>query len=220
MRTLLPRFLLFLIPLCAASGAHAQIEQLTMNFTEVEFSYQPGAQASIPFGIDLMIAPDDTAVIKLPGRPRATDVTLKRGVIGSELAEFEFLVFDTDTTKRSEEALGKLSLDARSDAVRAGLGIDLVSATDTAGAPGTLQITQLFMAPLGQLNLQWQPVDGVRLAGEPASQFNRPQAGQPLIAMIDLPEPGSSVEHTLRVIRADALDRWESTLQIRIHRAQ
>ena len=193
--------------------APAQVgESYSLNFEKVTFRYSDTSGAGVPFGFDLTVDGSDGVVV---GRivpiklfPRATDVTLKRGIVSNDDGAL-VSTSEADVEQRMDAAcrqLGKLRIDAPLDqrafepsfrgGVRVAVGdvddddssfVRVTAADAAAGVRRDGVIVKIDAAP------------GQQLIGSPRELFNRPGPGEPLIGTIPLPAVGEAFEVELEV---------------------
>lgn len=172
-----------------ASTAIAQampMESLSLNFTKITFVYrEQKPDAGLPFHLELTRTPAG-GVEAIAKMHKATDVTLKRGVIGSAS-----MPGSLELAVQSRTPAGDVDGDGLADIITgAGAGGGPhVKALDGTTDSGQRTSHLALSLPPGELpaagfELRFQPLDGARVSGFPAHLFNRPAPGEPLVGLI------------------------------------
>lgn len=203
-----PAFVLCLGVLLAAPATSAQIEEVSFNYGRIVWQYHAAdattATDPMPFGLDLALAPDGSSSAVLRTW-KATDVTLKRGIIGAaapatgDLLEFEL-----------RPRGGMIAGDGRAYVVVGTGGGGHVRVFDGSTAQGEPTAHLELSTPAdaaaagGPLSLRVQPAPGVRLIGMPASLFNRPAAGEPLVGLFPAALAGEGKKVKIDFVKTSA----------------
>jgi hypothetical protein len=173
------------------------IESLSLNFERVAFDYVPMSDAALPFGLEITIHGDDRVELRLPGVAGASDVTLKRGIVGAASAD-DHLEFSYRSRPLQSPEIGRLGMHVI-DAGR--IDVEVLDAV-ASGAPvgsDTLRF-QLQRRDLGdRIELTFVGREGQILTGSPAAVFGPRGTGKTIAAVLLAPPAGSEIELMLRV---------------------
>lgn len=203
---------LFLLCLLAAP-ASAQTESISMNFGKIEMSLAPSNGADLLLELDLTLEADGSVSARIPGIHKVSNVTLKRGVIGSEPPStwLSFLAIGGSDPEWTEP-LGQVLLELpESDAE---YHIDLPPLL----GDGSVRFVASNANPGSHVQLRFDPVRGGSLVGSPARLFNRPGPDAPLVAQVPVPNRGQSIDVLLTV--TDPVQRTAAPgtkVRVRIH---
>jgi hypothetical protein len=192
-----------------AVEAQVPIHRMSLNFTQIQIEYTPKRDA-VPFGIDLTLHADGLLSGQLSRLWKATDVTLKRGIVGQVGEDARVVLTGTVAVDApgGGAALGRLVVDlsgALSDASRAGDAVTFAlppwtkPAADEADDLGALMTFVMpdGAAELAQFHLRFEARPGEQLVGRPAALFNTPGPGEPLIARLPQLAPGEALDLVL-----------------------
>ncbi len=198
--------------LTTAHGAWAAPHEImTINFEEIKIEYRSSASNQSPFALDI--------VVDAQGQPSATfrpiriyHVTLKRGIVASdELPSFTEMTFALNDPQLGESAWGELMT-----LVPHGNPTGPRAQTLSKFGTGTLVLNTTNTYVGDRIELQFRPRAGTTLFGQPTQWFNRPRAGEELIAHVPVPAAGGTMTSTLQV----STGRQSFTLPITITRAE
>lgn len=178
-----------------SAAVSAQVERISLQLGDIGLGHVPAPAGAVPLQLDLKVAVDGDVTLRIPGVHKVSDVTLKRGVVGSEppSAWLSFVGAGEDG-QGDELAIGEFlfALPGRGSAAAQ---IELPSGSNDEEAV-------VFVAdahPGTVIRLRFDPAPGRRLFGSPAALFMPAMVDAPLIAEIPMPPPGQAAEVLLMI---------------------
>jgi hypothetical protein len=178
------------------------LERVSFTLGDLRIDYLPVVEGQIPLGIELVFASDGSVEAVLPGLRKATDVTLKRGVIGSASPDPDpaaWLDFSYEQRLPVPMVLGRLSVEGLADAR---IEIEVQDASPLSPvADADAIVLRLDRRDAGdRLVLEFEAAGDDVLTGTPAALFGPSGTGKTLAAEVLAPPRGSEVTLTLRVV--------------------
>jgi hypothetical protein len=185
----------------SAREAVAQVDQFALNFEEIKITYATGSSAELPFRTELTLGADGSGHALLRTY-KATDVTFKRGTFypADTLAQTT-LEMALDPADSSWIGSGSLLLDSAHPAGGAGGHVKVFNgSTDRRQPTDDIEVFVPRVRRGSVVELRFMPVRGAQLQGQPASAFNRPRAGEALIARLPTPPADTGIKVYVDVV--------------------
>ncbi len=184
---------------CFAALPVFATEQLSVNFTQITFTNVESSDQALPYDLVFTLNADGS-VDGVLRPPRATDITLKRGVFYPAPMPQTTLELTYEDRAPSGGGYGILLIDTSHSAAGGGGHVrvfDGVSAQQTASHNVGFRVDSVDLGD--GLELRVTASASAQLSGSPSALFNRPAPGQPLVARIPIPARGATATLTLRI---------------------
>jgi prepilin-type processing-associated H-X9-DG protein len=189
-----------LVGSCLAGVAQAQVDNFSLNFSKIEYSYHASRTGALPFSLDLVLGEEGSVALRPIG---GHNLTFKRGQFYPGPVPQSWLGFEM-AGPRDSAGLGVLDvlIDQSSDAAAGtplpGPHVKVFNGSD--GGVGAVYTGGAnFAFGDGSVKFIRDSID-VRLWGAPAHLFNTPGPGEPLEARLPEPAPGQTIELQLKVM--------------------
>ncbi len=176
-----------------AGPAEAQVEQLSLNFSKIEFDYRPAQSGDLPLALDVVVGHQGSATLRFaPGQ----QLNFQQAQFHPAQPAQAWLGFEL---RERGSAQGQLlvGVDQEIDSAGPGGGPH-VKILDVNGIQSLHSGGANVALGDGSVRFIRDSVD-IHLYGAPASLFNQPGPGEPLVARLPSPAPGQTIELVLKV---------------------